>query len=84
MYSYNKDCSDFQDFDVLKFCCKCIVNVNVYSFVKRDIRVELKRLFGRCSSHESLDFGLCQAKESAFAKAVLEIGTVTPPSYVRT
>ena len=60
------------------------VNVIVYSFVKRDIRVELKRLFGRRSSHESLDFGLCQVKESAFAKNVVEIGTVTPPSYVRT
>lgn len=60
------------------------VNVIVYSFVKRDIRVELKRLFGRRSSHESLDFGLCQVKESAFATTLLEIGTVTPPSYVRT
>lgn len=60
------------------------VNFIVYSFVKRDIRVELKRLFGRRSSHESLDFGLCQVKQSAFATTVLEIGTVTPPSYVRT
>ena len=47
------------------------VNVIVYSFVKRDIRVELKRLFGRRSSHESLDFGLCQVKESAFATTLL-------------
>ena len=51
------------------------VNVVVYSILKRDIRMELKRLL-RCPAHqESLGFGLVHLRESIRANRPLDMGT---------
>ena len=58
------------------------VNVVVYSLLKRDIRMELKRLL-RCPAHqESLGFGLVHLQESIRANRPLDMGTdVSMPGH---
>lgn len=54
------------------------VNVVVYSFLKRDIRTELKRLLRCRTQQESLDFSLVRKQESTVANRSLEVETEAP------
>ncbi|XP_078357084.1 histamine H2 receptor-like [Oculina patagonica] len=54
------------------------VNVVVYSFLKRDIRTELKRLLRCRTRQESLDFSLVRIQESTVANRSLEVETEAP------
>lgn len=51
------------------------VNVVVYSFLKRDIRAEVKRLLRCRTRQESLDFGLVHVRESTLVNRSLDFGT---------
>ena len=55
-----------------------VVNVVVYSFLKRDIRGELKRFFRYQTRQESLDISLVRVQESAMANRSLEVETEAP------
>ena len=56
------------------------VNVVVYSLLKRDIRTELKRLFGcrTLARRESLGFGLVRLRESTTVNRSLDVVIVEP------
>ena len=54
------------------------INVVVYSFLKRDIRTELKRLFRCRISQDSLDFGLVRMWEPTVANCSIDVGMGKP------